>query len=325
MLKRIKDWWKFRQALIGASDPTCSDPIAPGDVVVIPCWRRPEFLWHCLDNLTRADGSAETQILFRLDTGYSPDNIAVIKSFSDRLPNYQIECAPTCPFRRTKQSANVLLGYLHAARRSRRLVHLIEEDVMVSRDYFRWHRAVHDSGPALFCSIAVRNPNRNVTGPSEVGGYYLSGADYCSYGVCFDKHVLQTMIAPHVNMTYMRLPKKYLRRQFPSSVVGLGFVEQDGLIRRIQEKGPLPIAYPCVPRAFDAGFYGYNRPGGLGGSLQERIHALSEIIYDPRRMREAALRPEFVCSGVPIDLQTPPWALQRRIDMLSAPLGSAHA
>ena len=31
---------------------------AARDVMLIPCWRRPEFLWHCLDNLARAEGSS---------------------------------------------------------------------------------------------------------------------------------------------------------------------------------------------------------------------------------------------------------------------------
>jgi hypothetical protein len=37
------------------------------DVLVIPCWRRPEFLWHCLDNLRRAEGIGELHVLFRPD------------------------------------------------------------------------------------------------------------------------------------------------------------------------------------------------------------------------------------------------------------------
>ena len=35
------------------------------DVVLIPCWRRPEFLWHCLENLTQADADDVTTQLRR--------------------------------------------------------------------------------------------------------------------------------------------------------------------------------------------------------------------------------------------------------------------
>ena len=33
------------------------------DVLIIPCWRRPEFLWHCLDNLRRAEGIGDLHVL----------------------------------------------------------------------------------------------------------------------------------------------------------------------------------------------------------------------------------------------------------------------
>ncbi len=39
------------------------------DVVLLPCWRRPEFLWHCLDNLTRAAGIGGVHLSFRPYTG----------------------------------------------------------------------------------------------------------------------------------------------------------------------------------------------------------------------------------------------------------------
>ncbi len=295
------------------------------DIVLLPCWRRPEFLWHCLDNLTRVAGIGSVHFTFRPDTGASPENLDVIESFAGRLPSFDVQAPEPCPYRRTKQSANVLLGYLRAASVARRHVFLVEEDIMVARDFLTWHRAVHAAAGPLFCSIAVRNPNRTVTLPDDPEGYYVSSGDYCSYGVCFDKQVLQRMVASHVNMAYMRRPKKYLRRHFPASAISLGYVEQDGLLRRIQERSTYPIAYPCLPRAFDAGFYGYNRPGGVRGSLQDRIQALADIIYDPEVMRQAALRPEFIASSVPIDLQPPPWRVQRRIEAAAPAQPSAGA
>jgi hypothetical protein len=282
------------------------------DILVLPCWRRPEFLWHCLDNLTRAEQFEGLHVLFRPDTGYASETLAVIHEYVPRLPSFEVQFPTPCPYRRTKQSANVLLGYLHAAALARRYVFLVEEDIMVARDFVRWHRAVHATAGELFCSIAVRNPNGGHPPCDQPEQYYLNHGDYCSYGVCFDKAVLQNLVAPHVNVAYMRRPKRYVRRHFPGSRVGLGFVEQDGLLRRIQEAGARPIAYPCLPRAFDAGFYGYNRPGGLPGSLAERVAALGRIIYSPEAMREAALRPEYAAVSEPINLRPPPWQAQHR-------------
>jgi hypothetical protein len=308
MLGRLHTWWYFRQALLVGRAREIP-PAADHDIVVLPCWRRPEFLWHCLDNLAQAEGVEEVTIVVRPDTGYAPENLEVIRSFSDRLPKIQVQYPTPAPYRRTKQSANVLLGYLLAASVSRHLVYLVEEDIMVARDFFRWHREVHDrASRPLFCSIAVGNPNRKLTLPDDVSGYYLSSGDYCSTGCCFDRAVLRAMIAPHVRMTYMRRPKKYIRRQFPRSQIGLGFVEQDGLIRRIQERSGMPIAWPCVPRAFHAGFYGYNRSGGLTGSLEQRIRQLSETIYDANRMQDAAAGlQQHPDNCMPCELQLPRW------------------
>jgi len=319
VLSRVRNWWNFRQAVLAAGRDAPPQPGAGRDVLVLPCWRRPEFLWHCLDNLTRADGFADVHVLFRPDTGHLPDNIAVIEAFADRLASFQISPPPACPFRRTKQSANLLLGYLAAAATARRYVFLVEEDTMVARDFFRWHRAVHAAAGPLFCSIATRNPNRAVTVPDDPEGYYLSSGDFAANGVCFDKAVVQRLIAPHVTMAYFRRPKRYLRRHFPSSAVGLGFVEQDGLLRRIQETSAIPIAYPCVPRGFDAGFYGYNRPGGVQGDLQDRVQRLQATIYDPAAMRQAA-DPRFIERCAPIDLQPRHWSQQRRVDADAGPV-----
>jgi hypothetical protein len=291
------------------------------DVALVPCWRRPEFLWHCLDNLSRAQGGADLHVIVSADTGYAAENLEVVRSFADRLPGIEIRTAPAAPYRRTKQSANLLLGYLRAASLAHRFVFLIEEDIMVARDFFRWHREAHAAAGELFCSIAANNPNRQLTLPCDLTGYYLSSADYCSTGVCFDRQVLQRSIAPHIGMPYFRKPKKYIRQHFSASTIGLGFVEQDGLIRRIQEQSGCPIAWPCVPRAFHSGFYGYNRPGGLTGSLQARIHELGQTIYDVEAMRSAAGRPEFVDTTLPSELETPPWGALRQIHV---PPADAH-
>jgi len=326
MLRRVRAWWKFRQVVraLRAQSAAAGSVSLGRDVVVIPCWRRPEFLWHCLDNLSRAEGSAELHYLYRPDTGYSADNLKVIRAFADRLPHFEIAFPEICPYRRSKQSANILLAYLMAAQRAQRHVFLIEEDIMVAEDFFRWHRAVQHTAGNLFCSIAVRNPNRPLQLPDDSEGYYLSSGDYCSLGVCFDKQVLTQLLAPHVTLAYFSRPKRYVRRQFPDSRVGLGFTEQDGLLRRIQEHSRRPIAFPCVARAYHAGFYGYHRPGGMNGELSERVQALREIIYSAEEMDRAAIQPQFAQDSVPVALQARGWKVMRQVPV-SPPDQLTHA
>ena len=282
---------------------------AERDVVVIPCWRRPEFLWHCLDNLVRAEGIADQHVLFRPDRGHDPQLHAVIAEFAPRLGSYEIEVPVRCPYRRSKQSANVLGGYLRAATRTRRYVFMVEEDVMVARDFFRWHYAVQATQPQMFCSIACRNTNRAVPQNDDLEAYYVTTLDYCSLGVCFERSIITSLIAPHVRREYFEDPAAYCRRHFSASRVGAGYVEQDGLIRRIQEAqgARRPIVYPFRPRAFHAGFFGYHRRGRLSGSLAERISTVGATIYDSAAMERVATRPEFVADSMPVPLETPPW------------------
>jgi hypothetical protein len=314
MLQSVIDGWRFRRALRAVAVASGA-PDESKDVVLLPCWRRPEFLWHCIDNLSQAAGIENTHVVFRLDTGFAPDILDVIRTQGQRLPSFEIQYPPACPFRRTKQSANILLGYLQAACKSRQLVFLIEEDIMVARDFFRWHRAVHAQQPLLFGSIAAKNHNRDVTVPSTADGYYCSSGDYCSWGVCMDRRVIRQLIAPHVNISYFRKPKRYLRHHFPKSSVSLGFVEQDGLIRRIQEVSERSLAYPCVPRAYHAGFYGYNRAGGVEGSLADRVRQIASIIYSVDAIRAASRHATFAADSIPVALTVGNWNVLRRIDV----------
>jgi hypothetical protein len=279
------------------------------DVVLIPCWRRPEFLWHCLENLTRAEGIEQLQVIFRPDHGHDPAILEVIGEFSGRLAHSAVEVPPRCPYRRTKQSSNILTGYLLAAARTRAFVFMIEEDIMVARDFFRWHYAVQAAEPRLFCSLSTRNTNRAVPASDDPHLYYRTTLDYCSLGVCFARSVISELIAPHVRREYFRDPSAYCARHFPSSQVGAGYVEQDGLIRRVQEaQGERhPIAYPYRPRAYHAGFIGYHRAGRLEGSLPERIRQVGSIIYNSQSMRQAIENPEHIADSIPVPLDTPPW------------------
>jgi len=193
-------------------------------------------------------------------------------------------------------------------------VFMVEEDVMVARDFFRWHQAAHAAEPELFCSLSTRNHNRTVTVSEDPRSYYLTTLDYCSLGVAMRRSVIDDLIAPHVRRAYFERPAEYCRQHFPYSRVGAQFVEQDGLIRRVQEAEGTrrPIAYPYRPRAYHAGFFGYHRSGHLEGDLAERIRAVGEVIYNSQRMRQAIENPEHVADSVPVPLETPVWHSLRR-------------
>lgn len=275
------------------------------NVVLMPMWRRPEFAWHALENIKRAHGSDAYHYIFRMDKGYDPALHEVIEGFPF---SHQIsEAGPTKYREISKQSHNLLQGYALAAQLSDGLVIMIEEDVMVATDFFGYHEAVHESEPGLFCSIAVANPNRTMQDSGPRDAYYLSDGDYCSLGVAFKRDVLQQLIAPHACADYFTNPEGYCRKHFPGSPIGHSYVEQDGLIRRIQMRQSRPIAYPWQAKAYHAGLYGKNRGGGPTGTWRQRLQYVTDIIYSDEAMRTFAKHPEWYEDSKPINLNAEPW------------------
>lgn len=276
------------------------------DVVLIPAWQRPEFLWHCLANLKRCEGADQLHYIFWFDQDHTPELHEVIKDFPF---SHEVQSPQRKGWRDSKQSYAVLMGYRYAASKARQFVFMVEEDVMVRTDFFQYHYAVHGQNPGLFCSIAVANPNRVLVDSGSNEQYYLSGGDYCSLGVCYRAAVLQTLVDPHANTTYFLNMPDYCKRHFPTSPFGYSFAEQDGLIRRVQWSLAklYPIAYPWTPRAYHAGLYGKNRGKGPAGSFAARLKYVTEVIYSDEAMRTFAKHPEWYEDSRPIDLQAPPW------------------
>lgn len=287
-------------------------------VVLIPAYQRPEFLWHCLENIKRAHGADRYHYLFRFDHGHTPELYEVLKGFPLQ---HEVTTSPRSGYRIGKQSYNLLMGYKHAASMTNGLVLMVEEDVMVRQDFFLFHEAVHQARPDLFCSIAVANPNRRniVSGPASE--YYTSVGDYCSLGVAFRPQVIRDLIAPHATHDYFVNPVDYCRRHLKGTPIGDAFAEQDGLIRRIQwlRHPDKPIAWPWEPRAYHAGLYGCNRGNGPGGTFAKRLEYVTSIIYSDEAMRTFAKHPEWYEDSRPIALDAP----AAPIELREAPINEA--
>ena len=277
------------------------------DVVLIPAYRRPELLFHCLKNIQAAHGADEHHYIFRFDHGHTVELHEAIKLAGFDFP-HEITVTPKCPYQIAKQSFSLLTGYALAASHTQGKVYMIEEDVMVATDFFRWHQEVHEQRPDVFCSIAVKNPNRQVPeGAREE--YYLTTDDYCSLGVCFPAKVIREYIIQWAVTKFYTNPVDFCARNFKDSPFGQSYAEQDGLIRRIQWMAgmAMPIAYPYQARAYHAGYYGYNRGVGPNGSLIQRIAYVRDIIYSDAAMRTFAKHPGWYEDSKPINLTAEPW------------------
>jgi hypothetical protein len=176
-------------------------------------------------------------------------------------------------------SFNTLELYREAFGTDAEFVYLIEDDVVIEHDFFRWHEAVQGRG-SYFCSIARYICNDGRSFPTDDPAAYVeSTRDYASLGVCFRRENLK-LIAPHCCPGYYGNMGGYIARKLPDSTLGAQFSEQDGLIQRVLHESGMLTAWACMPRAYHIGIHGYHRSQGarLTGPLKEKVRTLKHLL-----------------------------------------------
>lgn len=253
-------------------------------VVIVPAWRRPAFLLACLDRLEMAAaGRGDLRFLIALDRGVSDGVRQVARDFSRRWPG-QTRVIRRNPHPYTGNSFNVLSAYREALQlwtNYPELVHLVEEDVLVGRDYFHFHDLAHKLAPDAFSVSACRNQNYPLSAdPPQDDTAIYPNPMYQSIGVSFRPARLR-QVAPHANPTYLRNPIGYCKRAWPNSRIPQAHAEQDGLLHRIAEASNLRTYYPLTPRAYHVGFVGYHRRGAeLEGDVRTQADCILSMTAD---------------------------------------------
>lgn len=261
------------------------------DIVVVPCWRRPEFLRICIERIEAAlkEASIDYLICFSVDQDrYDPLILSVIRAL---IPD-AILWSHQRPLGYSGGSYNILTGLQSARHLSRSTgaerIHVIEDDVFVSRDYFAWHEAVHNQYRPVVAS-ACRNDNAKTEQDLIPNGAFdvYSHLSYQSLGVSMTPLAID-LIDPYLVESYFRNPIDFCRANFPFSDIPPGHAEQAGLIRRILcEENNISTMFPGKPRAYHAGFFGKNRSGSipLAGGFEQRYHQLRNMSQDEMNHR----------------------------------------
>lgn len=270
------------------------------NVVIIPCFNRPEFLYITLENVKRASNSDKFVYLFSLDSGYDPEIENIINEFPyDKI----VIKRKKTQYKAGKQSYNLLEAYREAAYLSDEYVILLEDDFFINADFFDWHLAVMNENKNAFCSIGTANHNTwHETLDDDSAYYFGTDTDYQSWGVCWRKEVLERLIIPHCKDIYYSNPQSYVKNVFKGNWLAHHFCEQDGLIRRIRnENKDMEVIFAHKPRAFHAGFYSYHRESYRpSGTIMDKVEYVLSIIND--KDKYAAACGEFKDSEQ-IDLQ----------------------
>lgn len=270
------------------------------DIVILPNFNRPEFLTVTLELIQKAHGFEKFLYLFVLDYGFNPELEQIALNWHY---NKKILKVPKTSFKHTKQSYALYSGYKTALGLGGEYIHLIEDDIFISTDYFNWHKQAQQLKP--FCSIATRN---HKVFPSIIGKLRLAYEhnSYQSLGVCWQKDNLSKALN-YFPLEYFQNPLEYTKKTFPNSKIPLGFLEQDSVINRLMEKDNLNAIYPYYPRAYHAGFYGKGRGIRLQGTTAQKVKQIKEIGFDKEKIKNRILAqgnftPE---DSVPVNLILP--------------------
>lgn len=243
------------------------------DIVLIPCWRRDDFLSVTIDHILKANNNDHLYI-FSLDRGFDISVLNVIKKFP---LNKVIRKTPNHKY--NGNSYNVLEGYKYAIELSKQyqsnLIYMIEEDIWIGKDFFSFHETVQNNFKS-FCVSAVYNQNIDIQLENNPEYIYYHNA-FQSLGLSWKIENLEKIVRYATDLYYKDM-SFYLKSTFPNSKYQHMWPEQDGLINRVIEQNNEKCIFPYVGRAYHAGFIGYNRPGkSLTGNLDERCEKLKNM------------------------------------------------
>lgn len=220
------------------------------EIVIIPAWRRPDFLTACLGRLDLSD-DGERRYLISLDRNHTKTVVEAAESFQRILAPERVRVISREHNYDESNSYNTLMAYRDAVEWGGDLVYLIEDDVFTALDFFSAHQQAHALLPDVFA----------------VGGCnFFPGSDptalniqypYHSLGISFRPEVLKQHVFPHATTAYFVNRSRYCEERFGSK----GHWDQDGLIEAVRRASGLPFAVMDVPRAYHAGYTGYSRVG----------------------------------------------------------------
>ncbi|PWT91202.1 MAG: hypothetical protein C5B54_05715 [Acidobacteria bacterium] len=237
------------------------------DLLIIPTYDRPEFLWWCLDHLMACPEITDLQVRLHIDHHHrKPPPLYEIREVLWHFPRLHLHVyiCPSHTF--AGNSYNVMMAYQEAYRTQARYVFMVEDDVLVAPQFFQWHRQVQAT-EAPVCSMGVRRP---------------SHGSFVSLGVCFPREELIRLLT-HCRIEYFTQMEAYCRRVFPPSSFG---TEQDGLWARLLAHEKLVWADP--PLVQHVGWYGYHRTKSRrpAGSVGDRYRMIQRVLASPTALQE---------------------------------------
>lgn len=261
------------------------------DIVIVPTYDRPEYLWVCLEKLHAAAGVQDKEIWICEDNHTTPKDgwvtlnvIPVLEEARRMFKKFRyISRTPHDTYGNSHNVVEAMREACHLFRIGvnslEAKVYLVEDDVMVMPDFFLWHEAVQECVGTPVVSCAERY-NHSLDFP--INGRYVLDESF--------RDPMAYIVAPDVYSSLgVCFPVEELAHFAPTKPFGPG-CEQDILIKEYLRYAQTPVAWPYVPRCYHMGWYGYHRNTGMrfNGTLEEKVEALKAAMVDPVRIREMA-------------------------------------
>jgi len=278
------------------------------DIVLVPTYFRSEYLWLCLEAIASAEGGCDKEVWVSHDHHpadfgrVDPDAATIAEHFKNVFKSFRWIDRKSTSFH--GNTYNTLELYKEVLATDARLVYLVEDDIIVEKDFFRWHEAVQKKGDYA-CSWVGGHGSDEGKDPSQ---YVEIRDNYSSLGTCWRREQLAGVVE-HCKDEYYGNMLGYVVRRFPNSPLGDKYWEQDGLIVRVLAERGLTAAAPCVKRAYHIGVTGYHRPTGprFTGSLQQRVEQLGAEARDGRLAARKRLHMELNDIETPLG-KAPEWS-----------------
>lgn len=258
----------------------------PRDVVIVPCNERPEYTRLCLEYLSKARGVQDKNVWLSQDNHCDPMHAEqLMEMFPVADFGYK-----TFPFfqhhimashQSYGNSANLITSLTRAYNEEGERIFLVEDDIMVSPDFFEWHeRMLSEVHPFVSCASALnKSAHFQINGPDRMDEWINDPAaykqvigPYSSHAVAFQRFAVGDLL-------------KYINKRAPAWMPGF---EQDLMTQAYLKASGNRSVWPYVPRAYNIGMRSYhiNTAMPIFGTLEQKVAALRTIIKDPAKLRE---------------------------------------
>lgn len=248
----------------------------PTRCVIVPIYKRNEYLWCCLDHIRKADPTIDVFVFS--DRGDDNTELRLV------CDNFWTELEIIPEHARYGNTYCVMEAFRKTYARGYDLTFYVESDVMVKPDYFAWAIRAHEEYPEI---LAACGWVCNLEAPISDDDYLF--AWFYSPCASFSRESLGKIVE-HAKPDYYDNMRGYVLRTFPNSILhaqgkqaNTAFFEQDGGIQYILERDKQVCAWRRTALCHHIGAHGYNRPDGpvFEGTLDERVTKVETLLANP--------------------------------------------